>query len=154
MGTECFPVFSEVDLLAESDRHIQIFEERSIEPAVIESTVSTSSSISALSIASSGSGYLNVTNPPISISGSKVTRKDPMKDWKFDVITGDIASADLREITQSEPIIAVGTSSRYINTLSGFFWERGVVGFGGTTTLNAESLLQLIQHIVQIIKLL
>ena len=132
-----FPVFSEVDLLAESDRHIQIFEERSIEPAIIESTVSTSSSISALSIASSGSGYLNVTNPPISISGSKVTRKDPMKDWKFDVITGDIASADLREITQSEPIIAVGTSSRYINTLSGFFWERGVVGFGGTTTLNA-----------------
>ena len=90
-----------------------------------------------MSIASSGSGYLNVTNPPISISGSKVTRKDPMKDWKFDVITGDIASADLREITQSEPIIAVGTSSRYINTLSGFFWERGVVGFGGTTTLNA-----------------
>ena len=95
-----FPVFSEVDLLAESDRHIQIFEERSIEPAVIESTVSTSSSISALSIASSGSGYLNVTNPPISISGSKVTRKDPMKDWKFDVITGDIASADLREYAE------------------------------------------------------
>ena len=132
-----FPVFSEVDLLTEQDRHIQIFEEREIDPAIITATVSTSSSISALSIASSGAGYLNVTNPDILVSSSKITKKDPMKDWKFDVITGDIGSADLREITQSEPIIAVGTSSRYINTLSGFFWERGVVGFGGTTTLNA-----------------
>lgn len=132
-----FPTFSEIDLLTEEDRHIEIFEEREIEPAIITTVVSTSSSISNLSIASSGVGYLNVTNPEISISGAKVTRKDPMVDWKFDVITGEIYSSNLQAITQYEPIIAVGSSSQYINTLSGFFWERGNIGFGGTITFNA-----------------
>lgn len=60
-----------------------------------------------------------------------------MVDWKFDVITGEIYSSNLQAITQYEPIIAVGSSSQYINTLSGFFWERGNIGFGGTITFNA-----------------
>ena len=39
-------------------------------------------------------------------------------------------------LTKEEPIIAVGSSSFYMNTKSGTFWERGRIGFGGTVTFN------------------
>ena len=39
-------------------------------------------------------------------------------------------------MTKEEPIIAVGSSSFYMNTKSGTFWERGRIGFGGTVTFN------------------
>ena len=39
-----------------------------------------------------------------------------------------------------DQVIAVGTSSRYINTKSGLFWERGIVGFGGTITMNTVAI--------------
>lgn len=132
-----FPVFSEVDLLVESERHLKIFENRDISPAIVTSIVSASSSISSLSIASSGSGYLNLSNPIVSISGSKLTRKDIIKDWKFDVITSISTSITLKGLTRSLPVVAVGSSSQYINTLSGTFWERGKIGFGNTITFNA-----------------
>lgn len=132
-----FPVFSEVDLLVESERHLKIFENLDISPALVTSRVSASSSISSLSIASSGSGYFNITNPIVSISGAKITRKDPIQDWKFDVITSISTSISLNGITRSLPVVAVGDSSQFINTLSGTFWERGKIGFGDTITFNA-----------------
>jgi len=132
-----FPVFSEVDLLVESERHLRIFENRDISPALVTSVVSASSSISSLGITSSGSGYLNLTNPVVSISASKLTKKDPIKNWKFDVITSISTSITLKGITRSIPVVAVGSSSQYINTLSGTFWERGKIGFGDTITFNA-----------------
>tara|TARA_B100000287_G_scaffold416259_1_gene450722 strand:- start:20439 stop:31691 length:11253 start_codon:yes stop_codon:yes gene_type:complete len=132
-----FPLFSDLDLLTEAERDVRIFENRVIEPGIVTSYVSTSSSISSLGITSGGRGYLNITSPTVSISAAKITKKDPLSDWKFNVITGIDANVDLRAISKIKPVVAVGSSSQYVNTQSGQFWERGSIGFGGTIVFNA-----------------
>ena len=132
-----YPVFSDIDLLTQSERNAQIFEDYDIEPGIVTSLVSTSSSISSLSISYGGTGYQYISNPVISISNSTIKKKDIIKDWKFDGITGVTDTVEWQAFTEEEPIIAVGSSSRYINTKSGEFWERGNIGFGGTVTFNS-----------------
>ena len=68
----------------------------------------------------------------MNISASGITRPDPIKDWRFDGISGVTNVVDFKALTDQEPIVAVGGSSQYINTKSGSFWERGTIGFGGT----------------------
>jgi hypothetical protein len=130
-----YPLFNAIDKLLQSENTIQIFDDNEIIPGVITSIVSTSSSISSLTISYGGTGY-SLTNPEVSISNSKINRKDPISDWKFDGISGIIQAVNFKAITQSEPYVAVGSSSYYMNTKSGTFWERGQIGFGNTVQFN------------------
>ena len=102
----------------------------------ITSVVSTSSSISSLTIGFGGTGYTNITAPNVAISSALIKRKDPISAWEYDVITGITSAVEFKALTKEEPIIAVGSSSFYMNTKSGTFWERGRIGFGGTVTFN------------------
>ena len=131
-----FPVFNAIDKLIQSERNIQIFEDSSIEPGIVTSLVSTSSSISSLTIGSGGTGYSNLTSPTVAISSALIERQDPISAWEFDAITGITSSIEFRAITKEDPYVAVGASSFYMNTKSGTFWERGRIGFGGTITFH------------------
>ena len=126
-----FPLFTNIDKLLQAERNIQIFDDAEILPGIITSIVSTSSSISALTIGFGGTGY-SITSPNVAISSALIKRKDPIKNWRFDGISGIIQVVDFKAITQQEPIVAVGSSSYYMNTKSGTFWERGQIGFGNT----------------------
>ena len=134
--SNAFPIFGSIDKLIQSERNIQIFDDTEVLPGIITSIVSTSSSISSLTIGFGGTGYTNITSPNVAISSALIKRKDPISAWEFDPITGITSSIDFRALTKEEPIIAVGSSSYYINTKSGTFWERGRIGFGGTVTFN------------------
>ena len=103
--------------------------------------VGSSSSVSNIIIVDGGTGYA-LTSPSITISESKINRKDPISAWSFDdIITGFAPGLyDWKELGVGDQVIAVGTSSRYINTKSGLFWERGIVGFGGTITMNTVAI--------------
>ena len=87
-------------------------------PGLVTSIVSTSSSISSLTIGFGGTGYSNLTNPNVAISSALIKRKDPIKNWRFDGISGIIQVVEFKAITQEEPIVAVGSSSYYMNTKS------------------------------------
>ena len=131
-----FPVFNAIDKLIQSERNVQIFEDLSIQPGIITSLVSTSSSISSLTITDGGTGYANLSNPTVAISSALIEREDPIAAWEFDAISGITSSVEFKAITKEDPYVAVGASSFYINTKSGTFWERGRIGFGGTITFN------------------
>ena len=133
-----FPVFNAIDLLVQSERDVQIFEDSEISPGVVTSIVSTSSSISSLNIVDEGTGY-KISNPTVAISSALIERKDPIFAWEFDSITGITSSIEFKSITKEDPYVAVGASSYYMNTKSGTFWERGRIGFGGTITFNGVS---------------
>ena len=134
--SNAFPLFTNIDKLLQAERNIQVFDDNVVEPGIVTSIVSTSSSISSLAISYGGTGYSNLASPNVAISSALITRKDPIKDWKFDGISGVLQSVEFKAITQQEPIVAVGSSSYYINTKSGTFWERGQIGFGNTITFN------------------
>ena len=134
--SNAFPVFNAIDKLLQSERNIQIFDDTEVLPGIITSIVSTSSSISSLTIADGGKGYLNISSPNVAISSALIKRRDPISAWEFDPITGITSSVEFKALTKEEPIIAVGSSSFYMNTKSGTFWERGRIGFGGTVTFN------------------
>ena len=89
-----------------------------------------------MTIGFGGTGYTNLTSPNVAISSALIKRKDPIKNWRFDGISGIIQLVDFKAITQQEPIVAVGSSSYYMNTKSGTFWERGQIGFGNTVQFN------------------
>ena len=89
-----------------------------------------------MTIGFGGTGYSNLTNPNVAISSALIKRKDPIKNWRFDGISGIIQVVEFKAITQEEPIVAVGSSSYYMNTKSGSFWERGQIGFGNTVQFN------------------
>jgi len=134
--SNAFPVFNAIDKLLQSERNVQIFDDKDVLPGIITSVVSTSSSISSLSIGFSGTGYDNLSSPNVAISSALIKRKDPISAWEFDAITGITSAVEFKALTKEEPIIAVGSSSFYMNTKSGSFWERGRIGFGGTVTFN------------------
>ncbi len=134
--SNAFPVFNAIDKLLQAERNVQIFNDKEVLPGIITSVVSTSSSISSLSIGFGGTGYINLTAPNVAISSALIKRKDPISAWKFDAITGITSAVEFMALTKEEPIIAVGSSSFYMNTKSGSFWERGRIGFGGTVTFN------------------
>ena len=134
--SNAFPIFSAIDKLIQSERNIQIFDDTEVLPGILTSVVSTSSSISSLSIGFGGTGYTNFTAPKVAISSSLIKREDPISAWEFDAITGITSAIEFKALTKEEPIIAVGSSSYYMNTKSGSFWERGRIGFGGTITFN------------------
>ena len=134
--SNAFPVFNAIDKLVQSERNIQIFDDKEVLPGIITSVVSTSSSISSLTIGFGGTGYTNITAPNVAISSALIKRKDPISAWEYDVITGITSAVEFKALTKEEPIIAVGSSSFYMNTKSGTFWERGRIGFGGTVTFN------------------
>ncbi|MAR18473.1 MAG: hypothetical protein CML44_03780 [Rhodobacteraceae bacterium] len=136
-----FPIFAGVDLVTQSERNVLIMGDREIRTAIGTAQVATSSSIFSISIADGGVGYA-LTSPNVTISGSLITRKDPISDWSFDdIITGfGPGLYDWKELAHGDQVIAVGSSSRYINTKSGTFWERGVLGFGGTITMNTVAI--------------
>ncbi len=131
-----YPNFTGIDLLTQAERNILVYEDNEIAPGIVTSYVSTSSSISSLNISYGGTGYANLSSPTIVISNAQIQRKDPIKEWKFDALTGVTDSVTWNALTPEEPIVAVGSSSRYINTKSGTFWERGNIGYGGTITFN------------------
>jgi hypothetical protein len=131
-----YPVFTNIDKLIQSERNIQVFDDGEVSPGIVTSVVSTSSSISSLTIGYAGTGYSNLSSPNVAISSALIKRKDPIKEWRFDGISGITQTVDFKAITQQEPIVAVGSSSYYMNTKSGTFWERGQIGFGGTITFN------------------
>ena len=134
--SNAFPVFTAIDKLIQSERNIEIFEDVNVEPGIVTSLVSTSSSISSLTITDAGSGYVNVSNPTVAISSSLIKRQDPISAWEFDAITGITSAIEFKAISKEDPYVAVGSSSFYMNTKSGTFWERGRIGFGGTVTFN------------------
>ena len=95
-----FPVFNAIDKLIQSERNVTIFEDQNVEPGIITSQVSTSSSISSLTVSFGGTGYANITNPTVAISSALIERKDPISAWKFDAITGITSSIEFRAISK------------------------------------------------------
>ena len=91
-----FPVFNAIDLLVQSERNVQIFEDNEIAPGVVTSVVSTSSSISALTIGYGGTGY-TISNPTVAISSALIERKDPISAWEFDAISGITSVLNLEQ---------------------------------------------------------
>ena len=95
-----FPVFTAIDKLIQSERNVTIFEDVNVEPGIVTSLVSTSSSISSLTIGFGGTGYSNISNPTVAISSSLIEREDPISAWKFDAITGITSAVEFRAISK------------------------------------------------------
>ena len=83
-----FPIFSDIDLVTQSERNVLILDDRTIETGIGSAVVGSSSSVSNIIIVDGGTGYA-LTSPSITISESKINRKDPISAWSFDdIITG------------------------------------------------------------------
>lgn len=133
-----FPLFS-IDNLSEDLKNIVIVENIDISPALSTAIVSSSSTISGLSLLSGGSGYLNLTSPEVSISFSAIGKKDPIYNWKNSTV-GVGQSVNLNSIIYSNPMVAVGNSSRVLtSTNGGLYWYNNSIGYGNTITLNSIS---------------
>lgn len=132
-----FPIFSDIDLLNEDRRNIVISEVTEISAAICTSIVSSSSTISSINIVDGGVGYAYTQNPVISISQSLISKKDPIKDWKYS--TGISTGYELKSLTYGNTLLAVGTSSIYVTSIDSETWSTGSIGFGGTINFNSVS---------------
>ena len=130
-----YPLFSDLDGLSEDIRDILIFENKTIEPCLTQSVVSSSSTISSISVIDGGVGYANTLSPKVVISETAIARKDPIFNWNGG--TGLTTSYNLKSIKYKNKFVAVGSSSIFITSSDGINWQVGTVGFGQTSNFNS-----------------
>ena len=130
-----YPLFTDVDNLSEDIRDCLILEQRDIEPCIVQSVVSTSSSISSINIIDGGVGYANTQSPKVVISESAILQKDPIFSWSSTV--GLSTSYNLRSVKYNDKLVAVGDSSVYAESIDGINWQIGTLGFGQTSNFNS-----------------
>lgn len=130
-----YPLFADIDGLSEDVRDILILENKSIEPCLVESVVSTSSTISSINIVNGGVGYANTQSPKVVISETAIVTKDPIFNWVGGV--GLSTTYDLKSIKYRNRFVAVGSSSIFITSSDGINWQVGTVGFGQTSNFNS-----------------
>jgi hypothetical protein len=130
-----YPLFSDVDGLSEDIRDILILENKTIEPCLAESVVSSSSTISSINIIEGGVGYANTQSPKVIISETAISKKDPIFSWTGG--TGLSTSYDLKSIKYKDKFVAIGSSSIFVTSSDGINWQVGTVGFGQTSNFNS-----------------
>jgi hypothetical protein len=130
-----YPLFNDVDSLSEDIRDLVILENKTIEPCLVESVVSTSSTISSINIIDGGIGYANTQSPKVIISETFISKKDPIFNWTGGV--GLTTTYDLKSIKYKDKFVSVGSSSVYVTSFDGINWEVGTVGFGQSSDFNS-----------------
>ena len=133
-----FPLFTDVDKLQESLRNVKIVDDEEIEPAIIQSVVSETSSIESLTIVDGGTGYDTIVNPIVAISSAFITKKDPIYNWSSS--TGLSSTFNLLDVTISTPIVAVGSSNVLGISTNGIEWEESTIGYGSTEVIDFNSI--------------
>ena len=133
-----FPLFTDVDKLQESLRNIKIIDDEEIEPAIVQSVVSGTSSIESLSIVNSGFGYDTIVNPTVAISSAFIIKKDPIYNW--DSTSGLSSTFNLVNVTISSPIVAVGSSNVLGISTDGINWQESTIGYGSTDVIDFNSI--------------
>lgn len=131
-----FPLFTDVDKLTEDLRDIVILENKDIEPGFATAIVSSASTISNISLVSSGSGYKNTSSPFVAISSSFIVKKDPIYNWTPAEV-GFSTTFNVNSIVFSKPIVAVGNSELVSTSIDGTRWNDGTIGYGQTIDLRS-----------------
>jgi len=130
-----YPLFSDLDQLAEDIRDLFIFEDKSITSALGQAVVSSSSTISSVVVTNGGVGYANTQSPKVVISKSAIKLKDPIFNWKF--ATGVTTSYDFKSIQYKDKFVAIGSSSVFATSSDGISWQVDTVGFSQTSNFNS-----------------
>jgi len=130
-----YPLFSDLDSLSEDIRDILVLENRTIEECLVESVVSSSSTISSINVLSGGVGYANTQSPKVVISESFISKKDPIFNW--DGVTGLSTTYDLKSIKYNNKFVSVGNNSIYSVSNDGIDWQVSTVGFGQSSNFNS-----------------
>ena len=133
-----FPLFTDVDKLQESLRNVKLVDSEEIEPAIIQSVVSETSSIESLTIVDGGTGYDTIVNPIVAISSAFITKKDPIYNWSSS--TGLSSTFNLLDVAISTPIVAVGSSNVLGISTNGIDWEESTIGYGSTEVIDFNSI--------------
>jgi hypothetical protein len=132
-----YPIFNDVDGLVENLRDILIFENRIIEPAIVETQVSASSSVSDMNITFGGIGYENITSPRVLISSSAIVQKDPIFNWSAS--DGISPSYELNSITYGNIFVGIGNTQILTTSLDGKTWQSSIIGL--TTNSDLKSII-------------
>ena len=133
-----FPLFTDVDKLQESLRNIKIVDDGEIEPAIVQSTVSTTSSIESLTIVDGGSGFDTIVNPTVAISSAFIDKKDPIYNWTG--ASGISSIFNFTSVLISSPIVAVGSSNLLGISTDGTNWQESTIGYGSTDVIDFNSI--------------
>ncbi len=133
-----FPLFTDVDKLQESLRNIKIVDDGEIEPAIVQSTVSTTSSIESLTIVDGGSGFDTIVNPTVAISSAFINKKDPIYNWTG--ASGISSIFNFTSVLISSPIVAVGSSNLLGISTNGTNWQESTIGYGSTDVIDFNSI--------------
>jgi hypothetical protein len=131
-----FPLFSEVDLLSENLRDVNIVDSNDIQPALSTAIVSSASTISNLVISYGGTGYNTLTNPVVAISSAFITRKDPIYNWTGSN-NGISSSYTLNKVAIGKPLISVGSSGVVAISTNGIEWNQSSIGYGQSISFNS-----------------
>ena len=132
-----FPIFTKINEIGEDLRDILIVESTEKNPAIATCIVSSASTVSSIVIGDGGVGYAYTQNPVVVISKSSITKKDPIKDWKYS--SGISSTYNLNSISKGNIFVSVGDNSIFAYSDRGSEWKTGLVGFAGTISFNSVS---------------
>lgn len=110
-----YPLFSDVDNLSEDIRDLLILENKTVEQCVVESVVSSSSTVTSINILDGGIGYANTLSPKVVISEASITQKDPIFNWNGGV--GLTTTYDLKSVKFNDRFVSVGANYYLCNKL-------------------------------------
>jgi hypothetical protein len=130
-----YPLFSDIDSLSEDIRDILVLENRAISECLVESVVSSSSTVSSINILDSGVGYANTQSPKVFISETAIVKRDPIFNWSGGV--GLSTTYDLKSLKYKDRFVSVGNSSLFATSFDGIEWEVSTVGFGQSSNFNS-----------------
>ena len=133
-----YPLFSDVDNLSEDIRDLLVLENKTVEQCVVESVVSSSSTVTSINILDGGIGYANTLSPKVVISETSITQKDPIFNWNGGV--GLTTTYDLKSVKFNDRFVSVGVNAIYATSYDGINWQLGTVGFGQTESLDFNSI--------------
>lgn len=129
-----FPLFTEVDQIAEDLKDIEIIESREIAPALASAVVSTATTISSINIDFPGVGYVLTNSPYVAISSSKIAKKDPIYNWKPSI--GISTNYNFNSVVYGTALVSVGSSGLIGTSNDGINWNISNIGYGGTISFN------------------
>ena len=129
-----FPLFTEVDQIAEDLRDIEVVENREITPSLASAVVSTATSISSINIDFAGVGYAVTNSPFVAISSSRITKKDPIYSWNSS--SGISTDYNFNSIVYGTALVSVGSSGLIATSNDGVSWNVSNIGYGGTVSFN------------------
>ncbi len=121
-----YPIFSDIDGLEENLRQVLLLEDREIDSAIVQSVVSSSSTISDINVVFGGVGYANTLSPKTIVSSSSIVKKDPIFNWTGGI--GISPSYELNSISYGNLLVAIGNSESLALSPDGKIWQSSVVG--------------------------